>query len=256
MEEAKQSEINKAFLARDGPPMVEVWQSDDDEEEEEAQQNTNYFCFMALGEEDIPDHSEVFNFTPADGSEPSPLHQQVIEKVTFMLKDNHLTSEQFEPEISEIGELVSDYVFDAEARVLYYKSEMNAIRIKLDELTRCSTKLERILNEKTKACKRFADQFRVALNQRDIIAKDNREMYALLNARMESYKASKDLLDENDKSIQLGPKPKWIKYGVGFDDLNNTLFETNLDEDTLTPEPSLFKSSNDFLIKPHYLFKP
>ena len=58
---------------------------------------------MALGEEDILDHSEVFNFTPADGSKPSPLHQQVIEKVTFMLKDNHLNSEQFEPEISEFA---------------------------------------------------------------------------------------------------------------------------------------------------------
>ena len=66
MEESKQNEINKAFLARDGPPMVEVWQSDDDEEEEE-QQNINYFCFMALGKEDIPDHSEIFNFTPANG---------------------------------------------------------------------------------------------------------------------------------------------------------------------------------------------
>ena len=80
MEEAKQNEINKAFLARDGPPMVKIWKSDDDDEEE-VQQNANYFCFMALGEEEVPDHSEVFNFTSADGSKPSPLHQQVIEKV-------------------------------------------------------------------------------------------------------------------------------------------------------------------------------
>nr|KAJ0205473.1 hypothetical protein LSAT_V11C500256020 [Lactuca sativa] len=118
-EQIKKQSKDKAFMVMETPNM-EVWETDDEvDQPEETEAYKNYFYFMAY-----------------DNKEPSLVHQQVVEKVHFMLRDNHLTIEPFHDDIDHITEIIKEYVTNVEYRVSYYKDELTDTHFKLEEL-RC-----------------------------------------------------------------------------------------------------------------------
>lgn len=81
-------------------------------------------------------------------------------------------------------------------------------------------KLEKEFEIKIEAHLMSIEQYELILNQCDIIAKHNREMYAELQTKINSYKSSKALLEESTNAILCGPKPSWMKYRLGYVELN------------------------------------
>ena len=64
----------------------------------------------------------------------------VVEKVHFMLKDNHLTVEPFSPYIDEISELVHEHFLESDSKLIVYKNELNAALVRSDEFKRLLAK--------------------------------------------------------------------------------------------------------------------
>ena len=155
-----------------------------------------------------------------DEKEHPPLHQLVVEKVHFLLRHNHLTIEHFLYDIDHVSEIIKENVAIVEYCVNYYKDELIATQFRFKELKCKMANLENDLEIKTEAHHMSIEQYEIVLNQHDIIAKDNCEMYAQINTKINSYKASKTFLKENSHSILNGPKPSWIKYGLSYDEMN------------------------------------
>lgn len=86
-----------------------------------------------------------------DDKEPSPLHQQAVEKIRFTLHDNHLTIEPFNDDIDHISEMIKEYVTNVEYRVSYYKDELTDTQFRLEEPRCWRSKLENDLAIKTEA---------------------------------------------------------------------------------------------------------
>ncbi|TLX68624.1 hypothetical protein E9993_23205, partial [Labilibacter sediminis] len=166
-----------------------------------------------------------------------------------MLRENHLTIDPFTEDIEQISDLIDTYVEDAEHRVKYYKSELTSTQFKFEELKIKTAKLEQNLNRKIDDHLTALEQYNLVLNQRDIIAKDNREMFAQINTKVKSYEDCKTLLESNTNAIIAGPKPAWVKYGLGYEDMvkefSNSTKEPKIKPETPYVDKSLFTGEDE-----------
>lgn len=106
-------------------------------------------------------------------------------------------------------------------------------------------KLERHLEIKTEAYLTSLKQYELVLEQRDIIAKNNREMYAQIKTKIDSYKASRTLLEENTNALISGPKPSWIKYGLGYEEMNKQIICSNTQPKLIPCDQGVFIGNNE-----------
>lgn len=103
---------------------MEVQEIDDEVDQVmETKTYKNYYWFMADNDK-----------------EHSPLHYEVVEKLHFMLRDNHLTVEPFLPDTNHIFEIIKECVVNVEYQVNDYKDEQIATQFMLEELICCVAK--------------------------------------------------------------------------------------------------------------------